>query len=324
MNIRKKCTEMLKIIPLVLNTEFAEGTVNAYLVIEDSITLIDTGNPGKEAFNQLKEKLKNNRVMLSDIDRIILTHSHVDHAGGISYIQKETDIPIYVHENAKPFLTDGLAEYEKGEAFFYDFFKESGADINQHRTKRLYRPLGWRNVHYLKDGENIDIAGKLFHVVHVPGHSQQDIVLWREKTGEAFIGDHLINDFSVNAFIEPPLPGDKVRPHPLLQYRSSLNKVRKLPLNMCYPGHGKLFYNHQELIDRRIAEQEKRCDHIMGILAEKERTIYEISQLMYPRLKKRAVYLGLSQVQGHMDLLVERKYVSVIESEGVLYYLSIR
>jgi glyoxylase-like metal-dependent hydrolase (beta-lactamase superfamily II) len=166
------------------------------------------------------------------------------------------------------------------------------------------------------------LGGKEFQVVHVPGHSQSDILLWNQNTGDTFAGDHLLKAFSVNAFIEPPDPGEDNRPRPLLQYRNSLGKVRLLPLEMIYPGHGEAFSNHVSLIKTRLLEQEKRCEQILEILADGEKCIYEICRKMYPRLHGKTVFLGLSQIQGHLDLLEEREQVRFEEQDSLVIYRS--
>lgn len=74
----------MRIVPLELDTHFAEGTVNAFLAIGDKVSLIDTGNPGKESFQQLKQKLHIHGFDFKDLDSVVLTHLHVDHAGGCS------------------------------------------------------------------------------------------------------------------------------------------------------------------------------------------------------------------------------------------------
>ncbi|MED1470438.1 MBL fold metallo-hydrolase [Bacillus salipaludis] len=85
---------MVKIVPLELKTLFAEGTVNSFLVIGESVTLVDTGDPGVNSFQRLKSLVENQGITFSDLDHIVLTHIHTDHAGGIPLILKEADIPI--------------------------------------------------------------------------------------------------------------------------------------------------------------------------------------------------------------------------------------
>ena len=308
---------MVRVVPIELETTFAEGTVNAFLVIGKTISLVDTGNPGKESFQQFKAKLEENGVRLSDLDQIVLTHIHIDHSGGIPYIQQEIDVPIYVHEMASGPLNADRNDFEKAQQFFRDFITGCGANFDEHIVRRRYRKENWRNVEYLREGDTVRLGGAEFKVVHVPGHSQSDILLWNQESGISFAGDHLIKAFSVNAFIEPPDPGERERPKPLLQYRDSLKKVRQLPLATIYPGHGEVFFDHIALIDQRFQEQEKRCNQILHILEDGAKTIYEINRQMYPHLHGQSVFLGLSQIQGHLDLLVSRQQVR-FEQQGLI------
>ncbi|MEO2078336.1 MAG: MBL fold metallo-hydrolase [Bacillus sp. (in: firmicutes)] len=311
---------MFKIVPLELQTHFAEGTVNAFLAIGETVTLVDTGNPGKESYQQLKNQLHNHGVRLTDIDHIVLTHIHIDHAGAIPYLQEEVELPIFVHEQARGSINSDNHEYERVQRFFNHFLESCGADPERHIIKRPFQEEIWRNVHYVKESDHLPLGGRKFEVVHVPGHSQCDMLLWNRETGDTFAGDHLLKAFSVNAFIEPPERGESSRPKPLLQYRQSLEKISQLPLEMIYPGHGEAFTNHLELIETRLKEQEKRCDQILSILGDGEKSILEICSVMYPRLKGRTIFLGLSQIQGHLDLLEQRKQVSCVKQGSKVMY----
>ncbi|WP_413300445.1 MBL fold metallo-hydrolase [Bacillus sp. 1P10SD] len=311
---------MFKIVPLELQTHFAEGTVNAFLVIGDTVTLVDTGNPGRESYQQLKKLLHNHSIQLTDIDHIVLTHIHIDHAGAIPYLQEEVDIPIFVHEQAAVSINSDLQEYERVQQFFDQFVTSCGADPEKHIIKRPFHEEIWRNVTFLKEGDQVPLGGRKFEVVHVPGHSQCDMLLWSRETGETFAGDHLLKAFSVNAFIEPPNTGELSRPRPLLQYRDSMEKVSRLPLGTVYPGHGEVFTDHVSLIKTRLSEQEKRCEQILSILDSGGKSIFEICSVMYPRLNGRTVFLGLSQIQGHLDLLEQRQQVSYEKQGSIVVY----
>ncbi len=309
---------MVKIVPIELNSPFPEGTVNSFLVIGNTISLIDTGNPGKESFEQLKTGLHNLGFDIKDIDHIVLTHMHIDHAGGVQLLQNAADLPVYVHENAYPSIFGGFQEFRRTEDFYINFLIKCGAQSIQEILQQKYRENNWRNVRFLKEGDTVPLGGEKFKVLHVPGHSQTDIILWNGETGDALMGDHLLQPFSVNAFIEPPHQGKKERPRPLLQYRNSLDRISKLPLRTMYPGHGEIYQNHVLLAKTRLADQERRCDQILNILSEGGKSIMEISQIMYPRLKNFSIFLGLSQIQGHLDLLESRQQVSA-ENRGNMW-----
>ncbi len=228
-----------------------------------------------------------------------------------------------VHEQARESINTGLNEFARVDRFFNQFLESCGADPHWHMARRRFKEENWRHVAYLRDGDVVPLGGCEFEVVHVPGHSQSDILLWNRETGAALVGDHLLKAFSVNAFIEPPHRGEAARPKPLLQYRQSLEKVRQLPLTKIYPGHGESFTGHRSLIEKRFQEQEKRCNQILHILADGQKSIYEICTVMYPHLQERSVFLGLSQIQGHLDLLEQRQQVHFEQKDSLIVYHAI-
>jgi glyoxylase-like metal-dependent hydrolase (beta-lactamase superfamily II) len=238
----------------------------------------------------------------------------------VSEIQQKAELPVYVHENAEYAITGGINEFNRSNEFFHSFMEQCGALPVDHQPRRKYKEEIWRNVNYVRDGDTVPIAGKKFEVLFVPGHSQTDILLWDPQTGDTLAGDHLIADFSVNAFIEPPAPGVQERPNSLLQYRRSLEKIKNLPLGTLYPGHGEAFTNHADLIDKRFAEQENRCLQIHNVLQTGEKNVYELCQIIYPRLQGSLVFLGLSQIQGHLDLMESRHQVKSTNKGPVCYY----
>lgn len=288
-----------------MESSFAEGSVNAFLVVGETVTLVDTGNLDGPSFEQLERLIANEGYHFSDLDHIILTHMHTDHSGGVARIQKEVSIPVYVHEKARYVIEGGKAEFTRAQAFYQDFLQRSGASINE-RITQSYQELDWQEIRYVKENDYIKMGGTDFVVEYVPGHSQTDLLLYNQE-GTALAGDLLLPDISVNAFVEPPDLGQVEKPKTLLQYRESLNKMYKLPLKKVYPGHGQAFNDHRALIEKRLAEHEKRCLRILAVLEKGEATVYELCQEIYPKLKGPAVYLGLSQIQGHLELLEVRE-----------------
>src|ERR1044072_9658801 len=88
----------MRIIPISVPTPFYVGPVNVYLIAEEPLTLIDTGPSTKAASEALKEGLRRERVRVSDIKRIVLTHAHEDHCGLAKQLRDEAkDAQVFVH-----------------------------------------------------------------------------------------------------------------------------------------------------------------------------------------------------------------------------------
>ncbi|SEN42885.1 MBL fold metallo-hydrolase [Lihuaxuella thermophila] len=298
------------IVQFKIPTSFAKGSVNAYLLLGNPVTLVDTGIPGRESALRIKEGLASVSLSWRDVKQIVITHMHLDHTGGVEAIQKETDAPVYVHERAGFALRGGRTEFERTDTYLLSFFESCGAGdalVYKHR----YRETSWKNVRYVADGDTVSAGGRHWNVIYVPGHSQTDICLWDPVTGDVMVGDFLLKDISANAFIAAPDPPAEERPKPLLQLRESFRRVYGLPFRMVYPGHGVPFTGHCQLIDQRFAEQAERCEQILRLLHSGPRTVYEISCQLFPWLKQNQLFLGLSEVQGHLDLLVEQSRVYV-------------
>jgi glyoxylase-like metal-dependent hydrolase (beta-lactamase superfamily II) len=175
----------------------------------------------------------------------------------------------------------------------------------------------------LPDGAELEFAGRTLRVLHRPGHSPSDTVFWDEERGMAIGGDHLLAHISSNPLISSPLggrsgePGDG-RPRALLTYLRSLRETRELPVELVLTGHGKPVTDHAALIDERFELHERRAAKIRGLLAERPRSAHEVAQALWGNVAVTQAYLTLSEVLGHVDLLLERGELAEVERAGVV------
>ena len=79
------------------------------------------------------------------------------------------------------------------------------------------------------------------------------------------------------------------------------------------PGHGDPITDHEMLIDERFAHHRRRGEKISGLIAERPRTAYEIAQELWGNVAVTQAFLTLSEVLGHVDLLVEDGRVREVE-----------
>src|SRR5215831_8388123 len=88
----------MRIEKLVIPTPFPVGPINIYLIVEEPLTLVDTGPKTDAALAALRAQLSKLDISLKRIQRIILTHTHEDHCGLAATIQRESGARVYVHE----------------------------------------------------------------------------------------------------------------------------------------------------------------------------------------------------------------------------------
>lgn len=108
------------------NTEF-EGRNNAYLLEHTGgIALIDTGISTSDINQQLREQLAAHDYEFVDIDTIVLSHWHPDHAGLAGMIQRESGAEVYIHENDAPLVRHAGHAREQMRALQRERFDEWG------------------------------------------------------------------------------------------------------------------------------------------------------------------------------------------------------
>jgi glyoxylase-like metal-dependent hydrolase (beta-lactamase superfamily II) len=161
-------------------------------------------------------------------------------------------------------------------------------------------------------------------VHHRPGHSPSDTVFHDEASGELIGGDHLIGHISSNPLISRPLDGDESggRPRALVTYLASLRATREMDLRVVRPGPGDPVEDHRALIDERFAMHERRARKLHGLVAERPRTAHELAQELWGNVAVTQAYLTLSEILGHVDLLLDDGRVVEEEADGVVRFVA--
>ena len=180
---------------------------NAYFYIDEQTKhgfLID---PGAEAEKLLNVIIENGWI----IEKILITHGHFDHIGGVDEISQKLNIPYLAHKNSQNYLTDGNYNLS---AFFVNEIK-----LN--------------NALYVDEGQNIVLeanpAVKL-RVIYTPGHTQDAVIYYDMNNKLAFVGDTIFK----NAVGRTDIPGGNEQQ----LYQSIREKIFTLPDDtVLYPGH---------------------------------------------------------------------------------------
>jgi glyoxylase-like metal-dependent hydrolase (beta-lactamase superfamily II) len=182
----------------------------------------------------------------------------------------------------------------------------------------------------LHDGDRLAFRDRELRVMHRPGHSPSDTVFWDEERKILFAADHLLAHISSNALVSRPLldgavnADDELEPRPLLTYIRSMEATRELPAELVLPGHGEPITDHAALIDERLRMHSRRARKLHRLLTGRPMTAYELALELWGNVAVTQAYLTISEVLGHLDLLVNDGLVRETVSDGTARFETVR
>jgi glyoxylase-like metal-dependent hydrolase (beta-lactamase superfamily II) len=297
---------------LALPTPFLVGRVNCYLIEDDPLTLLDTGPNSGKSLDELEQALAAHGYRIGDLELIVVTHQHMDHLGLLEILSRRSGAEVATIDLLAPYLENFAASATADDEFSRSIMRRHGVPEDLATVIALvgaaFRAFGSSGhvTQLLRDGDTLTLRDRQLRVLHRPGHSPSDTVFWDERRGILFAGDHLLSRISSNPVISRPLGDehDGTRPHALIDYLASLRATRELPVELVLGGHGDPVLDHVGLIDDRLRMHERRAEKILGMLADGPVTAFEIAVRMWGNVAVTQAYLTLSEVLGHLDLLV--------------------
>ena len=311
---------------LRIPTPFQVGRVNTYLLEDEPLTLIDSGPNSGKALDELERALADLGHRIEDLQRIVITHQHIDHLGLVDIIAKRSGAEVAALDLLAPFVENFGSDAERDDAEAAELMLRHG--ISEEVVSALRQVTGsfraWgskaRVTRPLHDGEVMELGDRRLEVQHRPGHSPSDTVFWDADRSILIAADHLIKHISSNPLISRPLDGSAERTQALVTYLESLKRTRELPAEIVLSGHGEPITNHAELIDQRFAMHQRRAEKLYGLIADRPRTGHELAQALWGDVAVTQAFLTLSEVIGHVDLLVNASHVREVEDGDVVRY----
>ncbi|HEV2769098.1 MAG TPA: MBL fold metallo-hydrolase [Solirubrobacteraceae bacterium] len=318
---------------LALPTPFAVGRVSCWLIEDEPLTLVDTGPNSGKALDALERGLAHHGRRVEDLERIVLSHQHLDHIGLCDILARRSGAEVCSLAALAPWLARYGEEMEAGDAYAEAQMRRHGISADVTRALRAVARVarGWGSraevTRGLVDGEALAFAGCTLRVHHRPGHSPSDTILHDEQRGVLLGGDHLLRHISSNPLLSRPLDGDagKERPRALLTYLDSMRATQAMEgVDVVLPGHGEPFDDAGALVEERFRMHARRADKILGLVSERPRTAYEVGQELWGEVALTQAYLCLSEVLGHVDLLVRDGRVREEEdAQGVVHLTAV-
>lgn len=165
-----------------IDSGYTGPDVAAIHLIEEGgrAALVDTGN--NESLRHVLEALAATGLSAESVDYVLLTHIHLDHAGGAgACMQAFPNARLVVH----PRGARHMAEPSK-------LFAGVSAVYGPERAKELYGeliPIPVERIIEAGDGHELDLAGRKIRVFDTPGHARHHVCYFDTKSRSFFTGD---------------------------------------------------------------------------------------------------------------------------------------
>ncbi|TFF68466.1 MBL fold metallo-hydrolase [Candidatus Thorarchaeota archaeon] len=179
-----------------------------YISSGDRRALVDTGT-GMHS-DSVQRDLNRLGVSIEDITDILLTHSHIDHIGGVVGILKETNPTIHLHKSEAERINAGDMELT----------------LSSHFGVKL-PPMKIDNL--LEEGDTVNLGDVTLEVLHTPGHSIGSICLFEKSQSLMFTGDTM---FAGASFGRVDFPTGS--PERLV---ASLKRLSEIDFEIALAGH---------------------------------------------------------------------------------------
>jgi len=312
---------------LAVPTPFLVGRVNCYLIEDDPLTLIDTGPNSGKSLDDLERALAARERRIEDLELIVLTHQHMDHLGLLEILARRSGAEVAAFYPLQPYLANFSHSATADDEFAQGVMRRHGVPDDLATVlgslASAFRAFGSSGTvtQPLREGDALVLRDRTLRVFHRPGHSPSDTIFWDEERAMLIAGDHLLARISSNPLVSRPLTGpEHPRPRALVQYTESLRATRELPARLILPGHGDPILEHAELIDERLRMHRRRAARVLQILGARPLSAYEIALQMWGNVAVTQAYLTLSEVLGHLDLLVEAGQAIERETDGAAVF----
>ena len=297
-------------------------TSNLYAIGKGPITLIDTGLKSVGTLDFVCSRLAKFGFSLGDVNRIIITHGHMDHFGLAASIREAVGRPIdcFIHEEDKWQVSSNN--------FMQEMWTEEAdrlmamAGVPRQETEKVrnrflsFKELGdpLDGVLGMNDGDEFLGEGYCLKIVHTPGHTPGSCCVFETQQRILFSGDHIIKHITPNPFVVIDRSRLQNQNYQSLKaYLESLEKVLKLEVRYVFPGHGSDIDDLPEIVSAFRKHHLDRIELIWHILNKGRKPLYEIAVEVFGIIPDGEAFLAISEIIVHLEMLIERRRAELVE-----------
>ena len=239
----------------IIDLEFmgTEEIIASFLLMGgNSAAIVETGP--STCIENLLRGLEDNGVAPEDVEKVLLTHIHLDHSGASGVLaDRLPNATFYVHEAGYQHLVDPSKLLKSASRIYGDRMEELWGEV---------RPVPEDRIITLEGGEEIEAAGGVLAAHYTPGHAYHHLAFHEPGSGMLFAGDVGGVRMPGQSYVKPPTPPPEVD---IKAWKGSIETIRKLDPGFICPTH---FGCYQD-VGRHLGELEQRLEDWLLIVEER-------------------------------------------------------
>ncbi len=297
---------------------FPNHVTNCFLVMTEPVTLLDTASGWDMANRELVAcfaKLGtefNEKISMKDVDRVIITHGHIDHFGGVNFVIGESAADLWIHELDASVIQHFRERLLYSATNVHHFLQRAG--LPRERVDALVQMNKWsKDTFQPRPVDTMFREGPItggFEAFHTPGHCPGQVCLKLDDI--LFTADHVLSHITPNQS-----PESITRYTGVGHYLDALRKVRNIPgIRLALGAHEDEMPDLAARVDATLAFHDSRLNKTLDILRE-PKTIADASLDLFGERMNYHILLAMLETGAHLEYLYEHGKLVVANIDDV-------